>query len=146
MTGHPSSGWRDAGPRQEELARLRTFCVLNAVLFLVVAAAVAVLRLLVGEPFEPAFLAQELLCSAALVVLAATLLWVRGAIGRGPAVRAGGTARAISLVIALVCLAGGAIVVLTADGSTFPTVAVTAVVIVCAFYSYAGMSKLRATK
>ncbi len=93
-------------------------------------------------------LAQEQLCAVSLVVLAALLLWVRGAITRdpaaqGPAVRAGRIARVVALLIIAICAAGVVVVALLpiAD-TTETTVLVTGVVIVFALYTYAGMAKL----
>jgi hypothetical protein len=154
VTGHPSSGG-NAAPRQLELARLRTFCVLNAVLYLIVAVLIAFLRLLlaqlVDEPVKVtiAFMAQEMLCSLALIALAVVMLWVRGAITRDPAgqdgaVRAGRSAGVFALVIAAIVAAGAVVVALVpATDSKVPTIVVSGLVVVFALYSYAGMAKLR---
>ncbi len=139
---------------------MRTFCLLNAVLYLCVAALIAFLRLLLANLVDEGrvrlavpLLAQEQLCAVSLVVLAALLLWVRGAITRdpaaqgsvaqGPAARAGRIARMVALLVAAICAAGLIVVVLLpiAD-TTLPTVLVTGVVMVFALYTYAGMAKL----
>jgi hypothetical protein len=137
--------------RQAELARLRTFCLLNAVLYLFAAAVIAFLRLLIADSagVAVALLAQELLCAVSLIVLAALLLRVRGAIaadpaGQGPAIRTGRSAGLAALVTAAVCAAGAVVVLLLPEAdSKLPTAAVSVVVIVSALYTYAGMTKLR---
>jgi hypothetical protein len=147
VTGLPNRG--NVAPRQQELARLRTFCVLNAVLYLVVAALVAFLRVLIGEPVAVALLAQELLCAVVLVVLAASLLRVRGAIagdpaGQGPAVGVGRRVGAIALGLAGLCVLGAVVVLLLPSAeSKVPTALVSVVAVVFALYAYAGTTKLR---
>ncbi len=96
----------------------------------------------------PALIAQEQLCSVSLIVLAALLLRVRGAItldqaAQGSAARVGRIARVLALLLAVTCAAGLVVVLLlsTAD-TTLPTALVTGVVIVFALYTYAGMAKL----
>jgi hypothetical protein len=159
VTGRPSNGWGEGttyvAPSHFELARLRTFCLLNAILYLCSAALIAFLHLLVAalinegrvQVTAPLF-AQEQLCSVSLIVLATLLLWVRGAITRdpaaqGPAARVGRIARVLALLIAAICAAGLVVVLLLpiAD-TTLPTALVTGVVIVFALYTYAGMAKL----
>jgi hypothetical protein len=123
--------------------------VLNAVLYLVVAVLVAFLRVLIGEPVAVALLAQELLCAIVLVVLATSLLRVRGAIardpaGQGPAVGAGRSAGAIALGLAGLCVLGAVVVLLLPSAeSKLPTALVSVVTVVFALYAYAGMTKLR---
>ncbi len=142
-------------PSPHELARLRTFFLLNAVLYLCTAALIAFLRLLLANLVDEgrvqvavSLLAQEQLCAVSLVVLATVLLWVREAITRdravqGPAVRAGRTARVVALLVGAVCVAGLVVVVLLPIADTMlPTAVVTGVVIVFALYTYAGMAKL----
>lgn len=152
MTGLPSNVWGSEAPRQHELARLRTFCALNGGLYLGVAVLVAFLRLLIGEPVEMAFLVQDMLCAVALITLAALLFWVRGVIvrdpvGRGPAVAAGRAVRTVAVINAVVCLSVAAVVLVPAkEASKFPTIAVTAFVVLAALYTYAGMTKLRPAK
>ncbi|MGH3934445.1 MAG: hypothetical protein ACRDS1_05625 [Pseudonocardiaceae bacterium] len=159
MTGRPSNGRGEptarVAPSHLELARLRAFCLLNAVLYLCAAALIAFLRLLIANLVDEGrvqvaapLLAQEMLCAASLVVLAALLLWVRRAISpdqiaRERVARVGRTARVLALLISAICAAGMVVVVLLpiAD-TTLPTALVTGVVIVFAFYTYAGMAKL----
>lgn len=125
------------------------------VLYLCVAALTAFLRPLLANLVDEGevrvampLLAQEQLCAVSLVILAALLLWVRGAITRdpaahGPAARAGRIARVVALLVIAICAAGAVVVVLLpiAD-TTETTVLVTGVVIVFALYTYAGMAKL----
>ncbi len=159
VTGRPSNGWSegttDVAPSHLGLAPLRTFCLLNAVLYLCTAVLIAFLRLLLANLVDegrvqvaaPLF-AQEQLCAASLLVLAALLLRVRGAItrdpaARGPAARVGHIARVLAVFIAAICAAGLVVVLLLpiAD-TTLPTALVTGVVIVFALYTYAGVAKL----
>ncbi len=159
VTGRPSNGWgegtTDVSPGHLELARLRTFCLLNAVLYLCAAVLIAFFRLLVANLVDEGrvqvaapLLAQEQLCAASLIILAALLLWARGAINRDPAAqgsaaRVGRIARVLALLIAAICAAGVVVVLLLSIAdTTLPTVLVTGVVIVFALYTYAGMSKL----
>jgi hypothetical protein len=129
--------------------------LLNAILYLCVAALVAFLRLLLANLVNEGrvqvaapFLIQEQLCAVSLIVLAALLLWVRGTISldqaeQRPAARAGRITRALTVLIAAICAAGLVVVVLLpiAD-TTLPTALVTGLVIVFALYTYAGMAKL----
>lgn len=159
VTGRQSNGRGEptscVAPSHLELARLRTFCLLNAVLYGCTAVLIAFLRLLTAYLVDEGrvqvavpLLAQEMLCAASLIVLAALLLWVRRVISpdqlaQGQAARVGRTARVLALFISAICAAGVAVVVLLpiAD-TTLPTVLVTGVVMVFAFYTYAGMAKL----
>ena len=158
VTGHPSNRWGDkavyVAQNPPELARLRTFCLLNGVLYLCVSALTAFLHVLLaylvddGRVQSLPLLVQEQLCAVSLVVLATVLLWVREAIGKDPtaqgsAARAGRVARVVALLVAAICAAGLAVVALLPIADTMaPTVVVTGVVIVFAFYTYAGMTKL----
>jgi hypothetical protein len=125
--------------------------VLNAALYLVVAVLVAFLRVLIGEPVAVALLAQELLCAVVLIVLAASLLRVRGAItrdpaGHGPAVGAGRSVGALALGLAGLCVLGAVVVLLLpSTESKVPTALVSVVAVVFTLYTYAGMTKLRRT-
>lgn len=159
VTGRPSNasgaGPTPVAPGSLELARLRTFCVLHAILYLCTAALIAFLRLLLAAftnggrvQVTGPLLAQEQLCSVSLMVLAGLLLRVRRAINLdqaepGPAARLARTARALPLIIAAICGAGLVVVLLLSSAdTTLPTKAATGVVIVFAFYAYAGMTKL----
>ncbi|MGH3684260.1 MAG: hypothetical protein ACRDRU_12110 [Pseudonocardiaceae bacterium] len=157
MTGRPSNGSDEKTTyvAPSHPVRLRLFCLLNAVLYLCVAALIAFLRLLLANLVDEGhvrvaapLLAQEQLCAASLVVLAALLLWARRAIGQdpaanGPAARVGRIARVLALVIAAICAVGLAVVTLLpiAD-STLPTVLVTGLVILFTFYTCARMAML----
>ncbi|MEV4319278.1 hypothetical protein [Actinocrispum sp. NPDC049592] len=148
MTGLPNSGY-SRQPRQAELVRLRAFCVLNAVLFLIVAVVLAFLRLLIDEPLAGLLYPQEILCAVVLIVQASSLLRLRSAIGidpagQGRAVITGRNVGAISLVLTgLVLVTGIVVVLLPADVSKFPTGAATVVAIVFSLYAYAGTTKVR---
>ncbi len=150
MTGLPSRGYSQQ-PRRLELARLRAFCVLNAVLFLIVAVVLAALRLLIDEPLTGLLYPQEILCAVVLIVQASSLLRLRSAIGvdpagQGRAVVTGRNVGAISLVLAGLVLVTGTIVLLVpTDASKFPTGAATVVAIVFSLYAYAGTTKVRRT-
>ncbi len=159
VTGRPNNGWDEGttyvASSHLELARLRTFCLLNAILYFCTGVLIVFLRLLVANLVNEGrvqvavpLLAQEQLCAASLVVLAGLLLWVRGvlSLGRaaqGRAARAGRIARVLALLVAAICAAGVVVVLLLpiAD-TTLPTALATGVVIVFALYTYAGMAKL----
>lgn len=143
-------------PINPELARLRLFCLLNGVLGLCFGALIPFLRLLGGALVDaeegvqvaaPLF-AQELLCAVSLIVLAALLLRLRGAIARDPAVpgsaaRAGRSTRTVALAIAAICAAGMFVVLLLPiAASAMPTVMVTVVVIGFVYLTYVAVAKL----
>ncbi|MGH3718062.1 MAG: hypothetical protein ACRDRI_04320 [Pseudonocardiaceae bacterium] len=159
MPGRPNNGGGEGTTyvpsSQFEPARLRRFCSLNAILYLCSAAMVAFFRSLGAKlvddgtmPVAAPLLAQEQLCAASLVVLAGLLLWARGAISLDPAARErmarmGRLARVLALVIAAICAAGVAVVLLLPiTDAKLPTMSVTVLVIVSALYTYAGMAKL----
>ncbi len=153
MTGRPSNETY-AGPRPLELAPLRTFCTLNAVLYFVVALLIVAMRPLLALwmdegriDVELPLLAQELLCAISLICLATLLLSVRGAIGGGStdlhaAVRRARSARRGGLAIGAVCLLGLSAVLLAAQGDKLPTVLVSGFVVVAAMWTYTGGAKL----
>jgi hypothetical protein len=153
VTGRPSngSGEKTTYVAPNQLARLRTFCLFSAVLYLCVAVLIAFLRPLLANLVDEGhvqvaapLLAQEQLCATSLVVLAALLLWACRAIGRDPAARVGRIARVLALVTAAICAVGLAVVMLLPIAeSTLPTVLVTGVVIFFALYVYAAMATLR---
>jgi hypothetical protein len=158
VTGRPSNAWNEeatrVAPSHLELARLRTFCLLNAILYLCTAVLFAFLRLLltnlVDERAQVAvpLLVQEQLCAVSLIVFAVLLLRVRGMISLDqaapePVARAGRTARVLTLIIAAICAVGLVVVALLPHAdTTIPTALVTGVAIVFALYTYAGMAKL----
>lgn len=132
---------------------MRTFCLLNAALFLCVAVVFAFLRFLigqgaaVGETLQPALLAQEEFCAVLLVFFAALLLRVRAALTGPHLVQVGRNAKFGTLAGAMFCIGGmcfAAIVPLSGEvtAGRFPTIAATALTVVFAFFSYAGLSKL----
>lgn len=152
VTGHQTSGptWAQ---RQTELARLRTFCLLNAILYLIVAVltvfAPVLLAGIVDSPVNIPLptLVQNLLCAIALVVLASLLLGLRAAIAHDPAVqgsaiRAARTTRVLALVVAVLIVVAGTVAFLTTS-TKLSTAAVSIVAVVFALYAYVGAAKLR---
>jgi hypothetical protein len=129
------------------------FCLLNAILYLIVATLMAfapvLLAGLVDGPVDIPLptLVQNLLCTSALVVLASQLLWLRAAITHDPAtqgsaMRAARTTRALALVVAVVIVAAGIAVLLTTSAKLLAA-AVSIIAVVFAMYTYAGAAKLR---
>ncbi len=153
MTGRPSNETY-AGPRPPELAGLRTFCMFNAVLYFVVALLIVAMRPLIALwmdegriDVELPLLAQELLCAISLICLAALLLSVRSAIGRGApdlrgALRWARLARRGALAIGAVVLLGLGAALLAAQGYKFPTGAVSVFVLFAAMWTHVGARKL----
>ncbi len=142
-----------AGSRPLELARLRTFCALNAVLFFLVALLIVVMRPLLAALIDEGridvalpLLTQELLCAISLICLATLLLSVRGAIGGDStdlrALRWARLARRGALAIGAVVLLGLSAVLLAAQGDKLPTVLVSGFVAVAAMWTYTGGAKL----
>ncbi|HEU5471467.1 MAG TPA: hypothetical protein VFV67_12500 [Actinophytocola sp.] len=142
MTGPQRPNWTPA------TSRLRTFCAAAASLFLACALGIALLRPLIvpalvdTAPFDVAvpLLIQEILCAAALVLLAVLLLSVRSALGTPGAAARARAARLWSLIVIAVVAAGlGAITLLPIADTTFPTTVLSVLVILAAVLTRAGL-------
>lgn len=159
MTGRPSNGWSEGtthvAPSPPELARLRTFCLLNAILYLCTSALTAALRLLLANLVDEG----RVQLPVPLVRAGTALRGVAGRARYGAAVGSRGdhpgsgwagsggsgwrTARVVVLLVAAICVTGLVVVLrLSIADTVLPTVAVTGIVIVFALYTYAGMAKL----